>query len=159
MLSYSCPGLTSSLCFSWAYGILLWEIFTLGGNPYPTVPHERLFEALREGHRMDKPPYSSLEMYAIMRQCWQHHPAQRPPFSDLTQDLERILDLTDQHVSHPIHHSFSILFYSSTWPSYLAALLSLRLVGGVRGLGLTRGIHTRGILTQVLTVVSPAHYQ
>lgn len=94
--------------YSWSYGVLLWEIFTLGGNPYPTVPHERLFEVLKEGHRMDKPPYCSLELYTIMRQCWQHHPAQRPSFSDLVQDLDRVLTFTASDVS-----SLSNLWF---WP-------------------------------------------
>lgn len=100
--------------------MLLWEIFTLGGNPYPTVPHERLFEVLKEGHRMDKPPYSSLEMYTIMRQCWQHHAAQRPTFTELVDDLDRMLTFTASDVSKGLSYKQVYCVnqgvYGLSWP-------------------------------------------
>jgi len=68
---------------SWAYGVLLWEIFTLGSTPYPTVPHEKLLEALREGHRLGKPSYSSEEQYVVMKECWCYEPAERLTFGEI----------------------------------------------------------------------------
>ncbi|XP_018570121.1 fibroblast growth factor receptor homolog 1 isoform X2 [Anoplophora glabripennis] len=79
----------------WSYGILLWEIMTLGGTPYPSVPSvEKLFQLLRNGHRMEKPPCCSLEIYMLMRECWSYQPNERPVFAELVEDLDRILTIT-----------------------------------------------------------------
>ncbi|XP_058860461.1 fibroblast growth factor receptor 3-like isoform X4 [Acipenser ruthenus] len=78
----------------WSYGVLLWEIFTLGGSPYPGIPVEELFKLLKEGHRMDKPANCTHELYMIMRECWHAVPSQRPTFKQLVEDHDRVLTMT-----------------------------------------------------------------
>ncbi|XP_069779861.1 fibroblast growth factor receptor 3-like isoform X3 [Narcine bancroftii] len=78
----------------WSFGVLLWEIFTLGGSPYPGIPVEELFKLLKEGHRMDKPANCTHELYMIMRECWHAIPSQRPTFKQLVEDLDRVLTVT-----------------------------------------------------------------
>uniref|UniRef100_A0AAX7SW47 Fibroblast growth factor receptor n=1 Tax=Astatotilapia calliptera TaxID=8154 RepID=A0AAX7SW47_ASTCA len=78
----------------WSFGVLLWEIFTLGGSPYPGVPVEELFKLLKEGHRMDKPSTCTHELYMMMRDCWHAVPSQRPTFKQLVEDLDRALAMT-----------------------------------------------------------------
>ncbi|KAM5299970.1 fibroblast growth factor receptor 4 isoform 2-T2 [Ctenodactylus gundi] len=75
----------------WSFGILLWEIFTLGGSPYPGIPVEELFTLLREGHRMDRPPNCPPELYGLMRECWHAAPSQRPTFKQLVEALDKVL--------------------------------------------------------------------
>ncbi|XP_012974796.1 LOW QUALITY PROTEIN: fibroblast growth factor receptor 4 [Mesocricetus auratus] len=75
----------------WSFGILLWEIFTLGGSPYPGIPVEELFSLLREGHRMDRPPNCPPELYGLMRECWHAVPSQRPTFKQLVEALDKVL--------------------------------------------------------------------
>lgn len=52
-----------AMCYPrWSFGILMWEIFTLGGSPYPGIPVEELFKLLKEGHRMDRPSNCTHEL-------------------------------------------------------------------------------------------------
>uniref|UniRef100_A0A7N9AZV4 Fibroblast growth factor receptor n=1 Tax=Mastacembelus armatus TaxID=205130 RepID=A0A7N9AZV4_9TELE len=78
----------------WSFGVLLWEIFTLGGSPYPGVPVEELFKLLKEGHRMERPSACTQELYLMMRDCWHAVPSRRPTFQQLVEDLDRTLSLT-----------------------------------------------------------------
>ncbi|KAM9437551.1 fibroblast growth factor receptor 1-A-like isoform 2-T2 [Salvelinus alpinus] len=77
----------------WSFGVLLWEIFTLGGSPYPGVPVEELFKLLKEGHRMDRPAACTEELYMMMRDCWHAVQSHRPTFKQLVEDLDRMLSL------------------------------------------------------------------
>ncbi|CAH1731189.1 unnamed protein product [Aphis gossypii] len=78
----------------WSYGVLLWEIMTLGGTPYPFVPNvEQLFTLLQSGYRMEKPYYCSREMYLIMQNCWNNNPKNRPKFNELVESLDKILSM------------------------------------------------------------------
>ncbi|CRL07509.1 CLUMA_CG020474, isoform B [Clunio marinus] len=79
----------------WSYGILLWEIMTLGGTPYPSIPSvKNLFELLKKGERMEKPALCSIDIYMLMRETWHWHPMERPSFSEIVEDLDKILSIT-----------------------------------------------------------------
>ncbi|XP_065204948.1 fibroblast growth factor receptor homolog 1-like [Planococcus citri] len=81
---------------SWSYGILLWEMMTLGGIPYPSVPCcEELHQILLKGYRMECPPNCPPKIYAMMRECWMYNPNDRPDFQKIMQDLDEILAEND----------------------------------------------------------------
>ncbi|XP_015609808.1 tyrosine-protein kinase receptor torso isoform X2 [Cephus cinctus] len=75
----------------WSFGILLWEIVTLGGNPYPGTPTNRVLKLLQSGYRMDKPENCGIELYQIMLSCWNENPRCRPSFTELKENLDKLL--------------------------------------------------------------------
>ncbi|KAG0712359.1 Vascular endothelial growth factor receptor 1 [Chionoecetes opilio] len=46
----------------WAFGITLWEIFSLGNTPYPGMNYKDFLAMLENGHRMACPEYANEEM-------------------------------------------------------------------------------------------------
>ncbi|XP_050983515.1 platelet-derived growth factor receptor beta [Labeo rohita] len=85
-------NLYTTLSDVWSYGILLWEIFTLGGTPYPDLPMNELFySALKRGYRMTKPSYASDDIYEVMRKCWDEKFEKRPEFSFLVHTMGNML--------------------------------------------------------------------
>ncbi|XP_032360311.1 vascular endothelial growth factor receptor 1 [Etheostoma spectabile] len=76
----------------WSYGILLWEIFSLGASPYPGLHIDEEFcHRLKGGTRMRAPEYSTTEIYSTMLACWEASPSDRPTFTNLVETLGDLL--------------------------------------------------------------------
>lgn len=83
----------------WSYGILLWEIFSLGNSPYPGMPVDaKFYKMIKEGYRMDAPEFAPNEMYQIMRSCWDPDPVKRPPFRKVVERIEQQLSDATKHI-------------------------------------------------------------
>ncbi|XP_028658064.1 mast/stem cell growth factor receptor kita [Erpetoichthys calabaricus] len=83
----------------WSYGILLWEIFSLGSSPYPGMPVDsKFYKMIKEGYRMVGPEFAPAEMYDIMKACWDADPLARPSFGQIVDMIERQLSDTTKHI-------------------------------------------------------------
>uniref|UniRef100_T1KLX1 Protein kinase domain-containing protein n=1 Tax=Tetranychus urticae TaxID=32264 RepID=T1KLX1_TETUR len=79
----------------WSFGILLWEIFSLGATPYPGIDFDqKLYAQLLHGYRMDRPDKCPLDIYYIMTDCWKSQPIERPDFGQLVDKLSKLMDGT-----------------------------------------------------------------
>ncbi|KAF6104765.1 MER proto-oncogene, tyrosine kinase [Phyllostomus discolor] len=76
----------------WAFGVTMWEIATRGMTPYPGIQNHEIYDYLLHGHRLKQPEDCLDELYGIMHSCWRTEPLDRPTFSMLRLQLEKLLE-------------------------------------------------------------------
>ena len=86
----------------WAYGVVLFEIVTLGGTPYPSIENHELCKMLKSGYRMEKPETCDDTIYDVMLHCWNEIPSERPTFTELREHLETIVEKGDLYFTFEI---------------------------------------------------------
>ncbi|KAI8506426.1 Endothelial cell-specific molecule 1 [Branchiostoma belcheri] len=80
----------------WSFGVLLWEIATLGREPrYPGTVNNRpscrsLAQTVRRGIRLRRPPECSGLMYDVMSSCWRENPSARPDAEEMETRILRL---------------------------------------------------------------------
>ncbi|KAM5169410.1 macrophage colony-stimulating factor 1 receptor [Callospermophilus lateralis] len=73
----------------WSYGILLWEIFSLGLNPYPGIlVNSKFYKLVKDGYQMAQPAFAPKNIYSIMQACWDLEPTRRPTFQQICSLLQ-----------------------------------------------------------------------
>jgi hypothetical protein len=69
----------------WAFGVFLWEIFSMGGTPYANLTLEsEVEEAITRGIRLSQLLDIPDPIYEVMSSCWRDDPEERPTFDELT---------------------------------------------------------------------------
>ena len=74
----------------WAFGILLWEIFTYGFQPYFGFTFPEVREKILNMVLLEQPRDCIPVIYELMRNCWTKTPTHRPQFADLHEDLNSL---------------------------------------------------------------------
>uniref|UniRef100_A0A8C3J1T8 Tyrosine-protein kinase STYK1 n=1 Tax=Calidris pygmaea TaxID=425635 RepID=A0A8C3J1T8_9CHAR len=81
----------------WSFGILLYEMITLGAPPYPEVPPSDILLYLQRQNIMKQPSSCQQTMYNIMKSCWQWNANSRPSPADLIQSLKTAMKTSNDH--------------------------------------------------------------
>ncbi|NXE16302.1 STYK1 kinase, partial [Lophotis ruficrista] len=81
----------------WSFGILLYEMITLGAPPYPEVPPSDVLSYLQRQNIMKQPSSCQQAMYGIMKSCWQWNATDRPSPTDLIQSLQTAIKTSNDY--------------------------------------------------------------
>ncbi|XP_058295704.1 high affinity nerve growth factor receptor [Hylobates moloch] len=74
----------------WSFGVVLWEIFTYGKQPWYQLSNTEAIDCITQGRELERPRACPPEVYAIMRGCWQREPQQRHSIKDVHARLQAL---------------------------------------------------------------------
>ncbi|EDV44512.2 uncharacterized protein Dana_GF20397 [Drosophila ananassae] len=73
-------GLFTTQSDVWAFGVLCWEILTLGQQPYAARNNFEVLAHVKDGGRLQQPPICPDRLYSLLILCWRTDPWERPSF-------------------------------------------------------------------------------
>ncbi|XP_076078504.1 uncharacterized protein LOC143048607 isoform X2 [Mytilus galloprovincialis] len=94
-------GVFTSKTDVWSYGVLLWEVFSLGHVPYPGKSNEEVMQFVKHGGRLPKPEICTEKIYQLMTNCWADDSRLRPNFTTIKEKLTSIEQCDNNSTSNP----------------------------------------------------------
>lgn len=73
----------------WSFGVVLWELQSLGCMPYMDIDDFEMESSLRDGYRLSRPISCPEYLYKLMVKCWHYSPRDRPTFTKLRKSLAK----------------------------------------------------------------------
>ncbi|KAK5985414.1 Protein tyrosine kinase [Trichostrongylus colubriformis] len=67
----------------WSYGVVLFEMYSMGERPFEDIEPLNLIPHLEAGNRPKRPLLASDKVAEVMTRCWDKEPGKRPSFEEL----------------------------------------------------------------------------
>ncbi|CAB3397610.1 unnamed protein product [Caenorhabditis bovis] len=88
----------------WSFGVLLFEIFSLGETPYADKEIRKVVTDVRAGEVPQKPIYCPDRLYKLMQQCWAFDPLKRPNFATILKIFESFRERVEFQDDKPLQY-------------------------------------------------------
>ena len=88
----------------WSFGVVLWEIFSLGMQPYYGMVHEEVIKFLKDGNYLPYPENTPVPIYNLMKGCWNRKGSSRPAFRNIHKNLCNAYDEIYKHHNVDPYH-------------------------------------------------------
>ena len=106
----------------WSFGVVLWEIYSYGLQPYYGYSNQEVIEMIRSRQLLPCPEDCPSRMYAFMVECWHEVPTRRPPFGEIHSRLRHWegyssgyqQSTTSQSMGHGSQASGSVMSHHSS---------------------------------------------
>ena len=100
----------------WSFGVLMWEIVTLGCTPYSSMsPQEIPKRLIYDQYRLERPNHCKMELYMLMSHCWHAEPEQRLDFLQLREKLSKMVAGADDYIE--LHQFPDRSYYNVIMPT------------------------------------------
>ncbi|KAK6039090.1 hypothetical protein COOONC_23405, partial [Cooperia oncophora] len=76
----------------WSYGIVLFEMYSMGERPFEDIEPLNLIPHLEAGNRPKRPLLASDKVAEVMARCWDKVPSKRPSFEELLNIFTGLLE-------------------------------------------------------------------
>ena len=103
-------GKFSSASDVFAFGVLVWECFSRGAQPYSDIAHlPEVSRHVQNGGRLGVPGGCPVEVYeSLMAPCWRHAASERPGFIELHDDAVFLGANEDEQARREMAHSGAV---------------------------------------------------
>ncbi|CAM9816847.1 unnamed protein product [Lampetra fluviatilis] len=71
----------------WSLGVVLWEIFTFGKQPWYQLSNNEVVECITQGRVLERPRTCPTLVYELMLGCWRREPQQRLKIGAIEEQL------------------------------------------------------------------------
>ncbi|XP_033866894.1 cytoplasmic tyrosine-protein kinase BMX-like [Acipenser ruthenus] len=96
-VKWSAPEVLNYTRFSsksdvWAFGVLMWEVFSLGKQPYDLYDNTQVAQKIMQGYRLYRPQMVNEDFYKVIKSCWHEKAEERPTFQQLLETIQSFLE-------------------------------------------------------------------
>lgn len=95
-------GVFTSQSDVWAFGVLMWEITSLGQQPYPARTNIEVLHHVRAGGRLPKSLNCPPALHQLMLRCWSVADA-RPSFKVCLENIVSLRSTIEDAQLNPVH--------------------------------------------------------